>query len=407
MKILYLNTTYAGGGAEKVTRQIYDGMKARGHDVYEIVCYNRKGSIEDPNVHVLYSSVPGKIWHRVQTYNRGNHNLTIPYALWYIKCFIKKNKIDVIHLNNPHDNFLGIRDIEQISRMRPMVWTLHDFWAMTGHCAVPAQCDEWKEGCSVCRYLGNYPRLRKDICGRLFRYKRKSFQGNRICFTAPSVWLEQQIRQSFLEKEQVCVIGNSLDTEKWKELDKEKIRRKYGINTLKTVLAFVAADGGNPLKGGKILQKALEELDSSQYFLLTAGKPSAELEKSISGYERKNMGYISKESEMNEFYAMADLVINPSLYETFGLVNLEAMASGTPVIAFAVCAVPEIVTDKVGWCVEHAEASALAEKIREISGSKAQIIEKTSACHEYVVRNFGQKSMLDQYETLYRKLQRT
>ena len=53
MRILYLNTTYSGGGAEKVTRQIYDGMKKRGHDVYEIVCYNRHGIVEDEHVHVL------------------------------------------------------------------------------------------------------------------------------------------------------------------------------------------------------------------------------------------------------------------------------------------------------------------------------------------------------------------
>ena len=57
MRILYLNTTYSGGGAEKVTRQIYDGMKKRGHDVYEIVCYNRHGIVEDEHVHcLLYTS---------------------------------------------------------------------------------------------------------------------------------------------------------------------------------------------------------------------------------------------------------------------------------------------------------------------------------------------------------------
>ena len=81
MRILYLNTTYSGGGAERVTRQIYDGMKKRGHEVYEIVCYNRRGQVEDSHVHVLYEGIAGKILLRVQTGNRGNANLTIPYAI--------------------------------------------------------------------------------------------------------------------------------------------------------------------------------------------------------------------------------------------------------------------------------------------------------------------------------------
>ena len=64
MRILYLNTTYSGGGAEKVTRQVYEGMKARGHEVYEIVCYNRRGAVEDDHVKVLYTSAPEKLFHR-------------------------------------------------------------------------------------------------------------------------------------------------------------------------------------------------------------------------------------------------------------------------------------------------------------------------------------------------------
>ena len=89
MRILYLNTTYAGGGAEKVVRQIYQGMQQRGHEVYEIVCYNRRGNIDDPHVHVLYPNDLMKIFMRVQTYNRGNHNKTIPYAISYIRKFVK------------------------------------------------------------------------------------------------------------------------------------------------------------------------------------------------------------------------------------------------------------------------------------------------------------------------------
>ena len=144
MRILYLNTTYAGGGAEKVVRQIYQGMQQRGHEVYEIVCYNRRGNIDDPHVHVLYPNNLMKVFMRVQTYNRGNHNKTIPYAISYIRKFVKEHQIELIHLHNPHDNFLGIHDIAALTQLCPVVWTLHDLWALTGHCAFPYGCIDLK-----------------------------------------------------------------------------------------------------------------------------------------------------------------------------------------------------------------------------------------------------------------------
>lgn len=187
MRILYLNTTYSGGGAEKVTRQIYTGMKKRGHEVYEIVCYNRRGSIEDEHIHVLYSGVLGKILMRLQTANRANEDITIPYAIRYIERFVKEKKIELIHLNNPHDSFLGIRDIGKLTEWCPVVWTLHDFWALTGHCAFPFGCDDrWKKGCTSCERLENYPRLRKDVSGELFQNKKQYLCGKRIHFTVPS-----------------------------------------------------------------------------------------------------------------------------------------------------------------------------------------------------------------------------
>ena len=95
-------------------------MKKRGHDVYEIVCYNRHGIVEDEHVHVLYNGTVGKVLMRLQTANRANEDLTISYAINYIEQFVKKHKIDLIHLNNPHDSFLGIRDIGKLTEWCPV-----------------------------------------------------------------------------------------------------------------------------------------------------------------------------------------------------------------------------------------------------------------------------------------------
>lgn len=178
MKILYLNTTYQCGGAEQVVSQLRRGMERRGHEVHQIVSYDTKNLKLPPNVHVLYNSFGMRMFNRLITGNHGNQSLHIPYSARYIRSYIKKHQIDVVHFHNLHDNFLGIRDIPELAAACPTVWTLHDFWALTGHCASPYGCGEekWKEGCASCPCLGNYPALRKDTAHRLFLEKKKAFR---------------------------------------------------------------------------------------------------------------------------------------------------------------------------------------------------------------------------------------
>lgn len=405
MRILYLNTTYSGGGAEKVTRQIYEGMRDRGHEVYEIVCYNRRGTVSDPHVHVLYDHPLMKIFHRLQTYNRGNFNQTIPYAVVYICHFIKKKQIDLVHLNNPHDSFLGIADIQRIRRLCPVVWTLHDFWALTGHCAFPYGCEDgWKTGCRQCLHLNNYPRLRRDRCSWLLQQKKKYLTNARIQYVVPSQWMLEQVRQSCLKEEACEVIFNSLDLTQWRAADKQELRRQYGVTAKKVVLAFVAADMKIPQKGMKILAEVLEGLDADKYLLLTAGKCSDELKTLCGRYEVKDFGYIKEQEKMNDFYAMADLMVNPSVYETFGLVNIEAMASGTPVAAFPVCVMPEVISDSGGWCAEEISAESLRNLIMKITGEPESLHNRAAGCRDYVAEKYNQTQMLDRYEELYRTI---
>lgn len=406
MRILYLNTTYSGGGAEKVTRQVCQGMKRRGHEVYEIVCYNRRGTIEEEGVQVLYTSVPGKILQRLQTGNRSNTSLTIPYAVRYICRFIRTHQIDVVHLHNPHDSFLGIRDIQTIQKQCPIVWTLHDFWALTGHCAFPVGCeDRWKEGCIHCEHLNNYPRIRTDVSSRLFQEKEIYLTGQGIHYAVPSEWMKDCFLESYLRKETCSVIYNSLPVSEWKVLEKEHLREKYGMQEGKFVLAFVAADLKIPQKGMARLLEVLKGLDPDRFSLVMAGKCSEEWKEALQAFEVLDFGYVKEQTKMNEFYALADLLVNPSTYETFGLVNIEAMASGTPVAAFDVCVMPEVISSEAGWLASEISADALRSLICRIEADREGWKKKADACHAYVQEKYEEEKMLDRYEELYQNCQ--
>lgn len=407
MNILYLNTTYQCGGAEKVTSQLFHGMKSRGHQVYQIVSYDTRNSALPENVHVLYASRLMRIFNRMITGNHGNRSLHIWYSRRYIQRFIKKNKIDVIHLNNPHDNFLGIDDIAELAEICPMVWTLHDFWAMTGHCTYPHGCDgRWKNGCQVCSCLGNYPAIRKDVAHKLFEAKKNAFRNQKITFTVPSGWMLEQFEASHL-KGQPCVrIYNSLDTKLWKPLDKKEVREKYRLDASKQVIAFIAADPEKKLKGMDYLLKALGDLPNPEnYLLLIAGKESDALGRlSGRGFSVRHLGYLHSQEELNEFYAMADILVNSSVYETFGLTNIEAMACGTPVLAFPVCTMPEIIDDSCGWIVSGVSAAALCGGIRQAFSDRRVLEEKGRKSRSRIEHLFSEEQMLNQFELLYREV---
>ncbi|HBN55801.1 MAG TPA: hypothetical protein DD414_03415 [Lachnospiraceae bacterium] len=404
MNILYLNTTYRCGGAEKVVSQLFWGMRQRGHKVYEIVCYDMNRCALPEGVQVLYPSLPMRIFNRLITGNHGNQSLRIGYSRRRILSFIKKYQIDLVHLNNAHGNFLGIQDIAMIAKACPVVWTLHDFWAMTGHCSFPYGCtDRWKKDCSACPRLDNYPALRKDVSHRLWESKKEAFRRYPICFTVPSEWMREQFEASYLKGLPCRLIYNSLDLSVWKPLDKQKIRARYGLEGSKNIIGFIAADPQKKLKGMELLLEALSHIPNARnYLLLVAGREGSLLERLNGTFETRCLGYLDSQKALNEFYAASDLLVNPSLYETFGLTNIEALACQTPVAAFPVCTMPEILESSCGWIAPEVSAGALADTIVRAFSDKSVLEEKGRAGRRRVEEVFSEEKMLDAFEDLYR-----
>ena len=406
MNILFLNTTYICGGAEKVTNQIFDGMKARGHQVYEIVSYHKRPEKLKDGMKVLYHGTPMLVLNRLLTGNHNNASLTIPYSRHVILRFIKEKQIDVVHLHNAHGNFLGIRDISVIADICPVVWTIHDFWPLTGHCASPIECNgNWTSGCSACKWLQNYPPLKKDISHKLWKEKKKAFSHPNIHFVTPSHWMLSQIRKSHLENADCQCIPNSLDTTCWISYDKPSLRKKYQFPEGKKILAFVAADPAKKSKGIHLLLDALHKLPNpEQYLLLIAGQKNNLTSLENVGFSIHYFGYLSGQKQMNEFYALADLLINPSLYETFGLVNIEAMASGTPVIAFSICAMEEIISPECGWCIEQQNTDLLSRTIHSAFSPEFDLQKMGVSARKRMESIYSETDMITAYENLYKKV---
>jgi glycosyltransferase involved in cell wall biosynthesis len=158
---------------------------------------------------------------------------------------LKEIKPDIIHLHNIHGYFINIRLLFDYIRTEniKVVWTLHDCWTFTGHCAYFDRigCEKWKIGCHDCKQLETYPASRlMDRSGWNYRRKKELFSGLDISVITPCRWLSGLVRQSFLKSYPVEVIYNGIDRTVFRPTDGD-FRKKYGLEN-KIIILGVASE---------------------------------------------------------------------------------------------------------------------------------------------------------------------
>lgn len=212
----------------------------------------------------------------------------------------------------------------------------------------------------------------------------------------PCHWLETHIKGSFMREYPVRVIYNGVNRDTFHPVDGLYLRNKYRIASPYIALA-VAADW-DERKGLPYLIQAAQAL-GPEYQVVAVGLESpqiAELPQGILGIERTE-----SVTELAAWYSLSDCLVNPTLEDNMPLVNLEALACGTPVACFATGGCVEAVDSSCGRVVPKGDALALAEAVRELSAQKPQI---TEACIARAAQVFDSESCYQQYLDLYKEV---
>lgn len=405
MNVLFINSCFYGGGAEKVTRQLYYGFKSGNFKSYLCIGTNdgKYNLPKDENIFTLYPK--GIMEENLNKYYQiaKNNYLINLYSVAKIIYIIKRYHVDIVHINNIHSKYLGIYDIFIISKVCPVVLTMHDMWTFTGHCAYSGDCKEWVSGCGKCKKLYTYPNLTKDTCSKNFRNKKFAFTHSNIKFVTPSKWLLKLSKKSLLKREQIQIINNGVNTKKFRYLDKKELRSKYKLPEDQKYILFLSASLDDKRKGLSHVIAALSKLaDIGNYTILVAGKKLTS--KKISNQLKViEFGYIVEEEKLNEIYALADIFIIPSLEDNFPCVTLESMASGTPVVAFDTGGLNEQVDSETGYIVKNKTPEGLAEAIEEMFVDKEKLNAMSQSCRKKVEKLYDEDIMLNKYKELYKK----
>ncbi|MDE6999919.1 MAG: glycosyltransferase [Lachnospiraceae bacterium] len=374
MKVLHV-TTIDIGGAYKAAVRLHEGLTRIG--VQSEILLRTKSKESNIGVEVFsnrFSAIISKVkngWNLLQA----DGEITRDVLGTDISRNSKVLEADIIILHWIN-SFLTVREFEKLAVLqKPILWILHDMWLFTGGCHYDGYCGRYESGCGNCPYVSK--RSDKDISWRNFMDKEVTMNNIRAVIVGPGQWIVECARRSnILSGKKIVCLPNMLDVETFCPIeDKVYLRRKYGITADKKVILFGAACEGteNKRKGFSFLMSALRKLPRDSYQLAVFGNASSDM-KLPEGFGVTLLGVISDERELTEIYNLADVLVNPSIQESFGYTACEAMACGTPVVAFPVGGLREQITHLGnGYLAEFQNAQDIAKGIIYCAENREQL----------------------------------
>lgn len=396
MKLLEINVNCGAGSTGRITADIAAAALKTGIDA--CVAYGREyretgvpsfrfGSRADFLAHTALA----RLTDRAGFYSRSATRRLIDY--------IESYNPDVIHLHNLHGYFVNIDLLFSAlaARCCPVIWTMHDCWAFTGHCSNfdYVGCTRWREGgCRDCPQKNMYPAsYLADASARNFREKRGIFRRlppERLSIVTPSEWLAGRVRESFMSDYPVTVIPNGIDLSVFRPTP-SGFRARYGLENKKIILGVAGVWYGHK---GLYDFIELSRLVSDEYRIVMVGVNDKE-KKLLPG----NIIAVSRTenaAQLAGIYTAADVFVNPSIEETMGMTTAEALACGTPVITYNRTAVPETADTSCGIAVSPSPENILAALPHAVFPAeacmrRAAAFEKQQQCGKYtaLIRELG------------------
>lgn len=351
MKYLFINSVAGFGSTGRLAAEKCRELMAQGHQC--VLAYGREksgcqdvptvriGSSWDYRLHGLESRL-------LDDQGFGSRRATRRFLNW-----VRAYDPDVIWLHNLHGYYIHIGLLFDYLRScgKRICWTLHDCWAFTGHCAYFdfAGCQAWQTGCHHCPQKKAYPAsLLWDRSKQNWMDKKRLFTGvPDLTLVVPSYWLAERVKASFLQKYPVEVVYNTVDPDVFHPTPSD-FRKEYGLEGKKILLGVASV--WEERKGLKDFVALADMLPEDYQIVLVGLTPeqAKELPESILALPRTN-----NIRRLVEIYSAADLYVNPSVEETFGMTVLEALRCGTPALVYKGTACEEVVRQFGGMAVER------------------------------------------------------
>lgn len=384
MKVLMINSVCGIKSTGRIATDLADMLTEKGHTVK--IAYGRE---EVPEKYKEYAVRIGNEWdvrlHALEARlfdnaGFGSKKATLKFLEW-----VREFAPDIIHLHNLHGYYINVELLFKFLKeyKKPVIWTLHDCWAFTGHCAHfdLCKCYKWKTECHKCPQKKEYPAsILLDNSRKNYRNKKKAFQGvDNMVIVTPSKWLSDLVKESFLQEYETKVINNGIDLTLFKPTEGE-FREKHKLENKIIVLGVANAWGVR--KGLVDFIELRKQLDR-RYEIVLVGVSEEDkniLPNGVLGITRTN-----SVKELAEIYTAADIFLNLTYEDNYPTVNLEAQACGTPVITYRTGGSVESVPEE--QVANQGDLKNVVELIVKYEGKKTSVqsfYDKNVAFEEYI-----------------------
>src|SRR5215471_6550117 len=416
ISITHFSTSDIGGGAAIAAHRLHRGLRRVGLDSRMLVA--EKHSLDETvQVGARGHGLPERLRRRIRSemINRdfGRYRATRPAHLDHFSddraaepnfsYFLPKADLYNLHWVA---GFLDYRAFfGRFPRDVPLVWTLHDMNPFTGGCHYTAGCDRFAAGCGACPALGSADNF--DLSAAIFCRKRTAYdrlQPEKVRVVAPSRWLSREAARSALFRRfEITTIPYGLDTEVFRPRTRAVGREVFGIPQGMRIVMFAAQWLDIHRKGLDLLIAALDGMDIDGKIGLVSIGSGRSLD--ALGGKYFPLGELKSERLLSFAYSTADVFVSPSREDNLPNVLLEAMACGTPTVAFEIGGIPDIVRPGVTGLL------ATAEDVRSLRHAIMSIlsddVKRESMSHEsrrVALQEYRLELQAERYRRVYQQL---
>lgn len=314
--------------------------------------------------------------------------------------------VDLVHLFWINAAFMRVEAIADFRQ--PLVWTLHDMWPFTGGCHYDDECGKFRDSCGGCPVLRSDKE--NDLSRRVWKRKQQSWDKLPMTIVATSRWLADMARQSSVFRgKRIEILPNPIDTMRYKPIDKKVARDAWNLPQDKKLMLFSAFRAtADKRKGNQFLIPALEQLAQAGWGkdteLLVIGAHAPEDDIDL-GMKIHYMGYLNDEVSQVLLYSAADVTVAPSMQENLSNTVMESLACGTPVVAFDIGGMPDLIDHQQnGYLAKPFESEDLAQGIAWVLGDSERHAALRAHARLQVVQRYTMETVAMRYRDLYQEL---
>jgi len=412
IKVLLLNTSDIKGGAGRAAYRLHQGLQIisvdsqmlvqdKSSDSKTVIAPSTRLGESLARTRVAFDRLPLKFYPK-----RAQSTFSLQWLPDKAVPKIAQLEPDIINLHWIGEAFIRVETMSKFNR--PLVWTLHDMWAFTGGCHYSQDCDRYTASCGTCPQLCS--RENWDLSRWVWQRKSKDWKNLNLTIVTPSRWLGKCASSSSLFKNiRVEIIPNGLNVGTYKPLHRQAARELLKLPQDKKIILFGSLQAtGDKRKGFHLLQPALQELSKSGWKdkleLVVFGSSKPEHPPEL-GFKAHYLGTFSDDLSLAIVYSAADVLVLPSTQENLANTVMEALACGTPCVAFDIGGMPDMIEhQKNGYLAQPYKIEDLAQGIAWVLENKERHQKLSYHAREKVEQEFTLEIQASRYVSIFSEI---